>query len=69
MGGKGDYETGKEVKVKDIDRNGKKQSGRRKIHDKIVYQSESNNTLILIRLLLLTANLTVNLTYRQTMSV
>ena len=43
MGGKGDYGTEKEVKIKDIDRNGRKQSGRRKIHDKIIHQSETKS--------------------------
>ena len=41
MGGKWDYGTEKEVKLKDIDGNGRKQSGRRKIHDKIIHQSET----------------------------
>ena len=39
-GGKRDYGTEKEVKIKAIDRNGRKQSGRRKIHDKIIHQSD-----------------------------
>ena len=42
MGEKGNYETEKEIKIKDIDRNGEKQSGRTKIHDKIIHQSETN---------------------------
>ena len=41
MGGKGDYGTEKEVKIKDMDRNGRKHSGRRKIHERIIYQSET----------------------------
>ena len=41
MGGKGDYGTEKEVKIKDTDRNGRKELGRRKIHDKIIHQSET----------------------------
>ena len=45
MGEKGNYETQKEVKLKDIDRNGEKQSGRRKIHDKIIHQSETKSVL------------------------
>ena len=36
MGEKGNYDTEKEVRIKDIDRNGEKQSGRRKINDKII---------------------------------
>ena len=43
MGGKGDYGTEKEVKIKDTDRNGRKQSGRRKIHDKIIHQSKAKS--------------------------
>ena len=43
MGGKGDYGTEKVVKIKDIDRNGRKQSGRRKIHDRIIHQSETKS--------------------------
>ena len=45
MGEKGNYETEKEVKIKDIDKNGEKQSGRRKIHDKIIHQSETKSVL------------------------
>ena len=45
MGGKGNYGAEKEVKIKDIDRNGKKQSGRRKLHDKIIHQSETKSIL------------------------
>ena len=45
MGGKGNYGTEKEPKIKDIDRNGRKQSGRRKIHDKIIHQSETKSVL------------------------
>jgi len=36
MGGKGDYGMKKEVKIKDIVRNGRKQTGRSKIHDTII---------------------------------
>ena len=43
--GKGNNGTEKEVKIKDIDRNGRKQSGRRKIHDKIIHQSETKSVL------------------------
>ena len=43
MGGKGNYGTAKEVRIKDIHRNGEKQSGRRKIHDKIIHQSETKS--------------------------
>ena len=39
MGGKENYGTEKELRIKDIDRNGEKQSGRGKIHDKILHQS------------------------------
>ena len=45
MGEKGNYETQMEVKIEDIDRNGKKQSGRRKIHDKIIHQRETKSIL------------------------
>ena len=43
MGGKGDYGTEKEVIIKDIDRNGRKQSGRSKMHDEIFHQSETKS--------------------------
>ena len=43
MGGKGNYGTEKEVRIKDIDRNGEKQSGRRKIHDEIIHQKETKS--------------------------
>ena len=43
MGEKWVYGTEKEVKIKDIDGNGRKQSGRRKIHDKIIHQSETKS--------------------------
>ena len=45
MGGKGDYRTEKEVKTKDTDRNGRKQTGRRQLHDKIIHQSETKSIL------------------------
>ena len=45
MGEKWDYGTEKEVKLKDIDGNGRKQSGRRIIHDKIIHQSETKSVL------------------------
>ena len=45
MGGKGNHGTEKEVKMKDIERNREKQSGRRKIHDKIIHQSETKSVL------------------------
>ena len=45
MGGKGNYGTEKEVEIKDIDRNGEKQSGRRKIQNKIIHQSETKSVL------------------------
>ena len=45
MGGKGDYGTEKGVKIKDSDRSGRKQSRRRKIHDKIMHQSETKLVL------------------------
>ena len=45
MGGIGNYRTEKEVKIKDIDRKREKQSGRRKIHDKIIHQSETKSVL------------------------
>ena len=45
MGGKGDYGTEKEVKIKDTDRNGRKQTGRRQLHDKIIHQSETKSVL------------------------
>ena len=32
--------------MKGIDRNGEKQSGRRKIHDKIIHQSETKSVLL-----------------------
>ena len=43
MGGKGDYGTEKEVKIKDIDTNRRKQTGRSKIHDKIIHQGETKS--------------------------
>ena len=43
MGGKGDYGTEKEVKIKDIDRNGRKQKRKSKIHNKILHQSETKS--------------------------
>ena len=46
MGEKGNYKTEKEVKIKSIDRNGEKQSGRRKIHDKNIHQSETKSVLL-----------------------
>ena len=45
MGEKWDYGTEKEVKMKDIDRNGRNQSGGRKIHDKIIHQIETKTVL------------------------
>ena len=45
IGEKVNYGTEKEVKIKDIDRNVKKQSGRRKINDKIIHQSKTKSVL------------------------
>ena len=45
MGEKGNYETEKEVEIRDIDRKREKQSGRRKIHNKIIHQSETKLVL------------------------
>ena len=35
----------KQVNIKDIEKNGRKQRGRRKIHDKIIYQIETKLVL------------------------
>ena len=43
MDEKGDYRTEKELKIKDTDRNGRKQTGRRQLHDKIIHQSETKS--------------------------
>ena len=43
MGGKGDYGREKEVEIKDIDRNGRKQIKKRKIHDEIIHQKETKS--------------------------
>ena len=45
MNGKGNYETEKEVKVKDFDRKWGKESGRRKLHNKTTNQSEMKSVL------------------------
>ena len=45
MGEKWDYGTETEVKIKDIDRNGSNESAGRKIHDKIIHQSETKTVL------------------------
>ena len=45
VGGKGDYGTEKEGKIKDTVRNGIKQTGRRQLHHIIIHQNETKSVL------------------------